>query len=95
MTSARDGLEDERYDAWVVSILDDEVEARAEGAARWKAKRAAELSLIDAGNDGRKAGMLGLGASMNPFDHGTPEHAEWDKHRLATIGARLAGRLAA
>lgn len=54
----------------------------------------AELSLIDAGNAGRQAGMLGTAAALNPYDHGTPEHAEWEKWRLATIAARLEGKAA-
>lgn len=70
--------------------IDDAYEAREQ-----ERLDAATLSLIDAGNAGRKAGMFGHGASLNPYDHGTPEHAEWDKHRLATIGARLAGKIAA
>ena len=47
------------------------------------------LSMIDAASAGRAAGMLGHGASMNPYQDRTPEYVEWEKHRLATIGARL------
>lgn len=53
-----------------------------------------ELSLIDAGNEGRKAGMLGTAAALNPFDHGTPEHQEWERQRMAAIAARLGGQAA-
>jgi len=77
---------DEAYDAAVVRYLDDEIEARAEDAERTRD----EMSLIDAGNEGRKAGMMGHGASMNPYtDPNSPEFQEWDRQRLATIGARL------
>lgn len=47
------------------------------------------LSLMDAAAAGMKAGMYGHGASMNPYDHATPEYAEWERHRLSVIGYRL------
>lgn len=91
-----DDLADEAYDASVVEMLDDWSEAIEENAQRDGARRAASgisaevLSLIDAGNAGRKAGMLGHGASMNPYsDPLSPEFQEWERQRMATIGARL------
>lgn len=66
-----------------------------------EAKRAAAgispeiLSLMDAAAAGRKAGMYGHGASLNPYDHATPEHAEWNKQRLAVIAFRLNSKRAA
>lgn len=71
----------------------DDVQRQVDDA---EAKRAASgispevLSLMDAAAAGRKAGMYGHGASMNPYDHATPEYAEWDRQRLAVIGYRLA-----
>lgn len=53
------------------------------------------LSLIDAANAGRAAGMHSHGASLNPYSDNSPEFQEWERHRLATISARLAGKIAA
>ena len=49
-----------------------------------------ELSLQDAAIEGRKAGALGNGASMNPYQAGIAEHAEWERHRVLGLGALLA-----
>lgn len=82
--------EDERHDRLVVEYMDDELEAHEENARRDAARRADALSLIDAGNAGRQAGMFGHGASMNPYsDPMSPEFQEWERWRLATIGARF------
>jgi len=56
---------------------------------------AVEASLADARIAGHKAGLASFGAAMNPYDHDSAEYRAWDKARLETIGARLAGRIAA
>lgn len=87
--------EDEARDADVQRKLDDET------AAALIAKRNAsgisldELSLQDAAIAGRKAGMLGHGAAMNPYQPGVAEYDEWEKFRSTTIGARLNGPIVA
>lgn len=48
-----------------------------------------ELSLQQAAMEGQKAGQAGYGASMNPYQDDTPEHREWERMRMNTIGARL------
>ena len=48
-----------------------------------------ELSLIEAFSDGCRAGNRGSSPSLNPYDHGTREHAEWERGRFQTLGARL------
>ena len=59
------------------------------------AKRAAsglspeQLSLMDAGAEGQKAGFMGYGPEMNPYDPSTPERAIWEQRRHAAIGYRL------
>lgn len=49
-----------------------------------------ELSLMQAAVEGQRAGVMGHGASMNPYQDDTPEHREWERVRLNTIGQRLA-----
>lgn len=50
---------------------------------------AAELSLQDALLEGQRAGARGLPASLNPNQDNTPEHAEWERGRMAAIGQHL------
>ena len=91
----RHETEDEAYDRYVQEIMDDEVEAREEEARRNAAKRAASgisaelLSLQQAFVEGQRAGMLGLTAGLNPYDHAEPESEEWERARAAIISARL------
>jgi len=91
----RHETEDEAYDRYVQEIMDDEVEAREEEARRNAAKRAASglspelLSLQDARFAGSQAGYRGNGASLNPYQDWTPEHAAWENARTAAIRALL------
>lgn len=48
-----------------------------------------ELSMQDAFIEGQRAGHLGLGAGMNPYQHGCFEHDEWERARSCVIGAFL------
>lgn len=48
-----------------------------------------ELSLQDAFIEGQRAGVAFRSASLNPFQHDTREHAEWERGRSCVIGARL------
>lgn len=48
-----------------------------------------ELSIIQATAEGRTAGEYGHGASMNPYQEGSPEFSSWENARTATIGYRL------
>lgn len=50
-----------------------------------------ELSLQDAAIEGAKAGQMGFGASLNPYQDNTPEHREWDEKRMQALASRLAG----
>lgn len=49
-----------------------------------------ELSIQDAFQEGQRAGMLALSPSLNPYQDDTPEHAEWERARLAALAYRLA-----
>ncbi len=49
-----------------------------------------ELSLQDARIAGVKAGHLGHGASMNPYQDYTPEHKEWESARMQSQAQHLA-----
>ena len=50
------------------------------------------LSLMDAANAGKKAGLWGFGASLNPYQHDTDEHRAWENARMHALGMRLNGR---
>jgi hypothetical protein len=39
--------------------------------------------------EGLQAGNLLLPAGVNKYEPGTPEHAEWERGRLAAAGERL------
>lgn len=54
---------------------------------------AAELSVMDAAEQGQKAGEYGHGAGMNPFDAGSPEHLVWENNRATVIAYRLNSRV--
>jgi hypothetical protein len=53
-----------------------------------------ELSMMQAAMEGQRAGQMSHGASMNPYQDNTREHAEWERCRMATIGSML-NRIAA
>lgn len=80
--------EDRRYDEDRQRRLDEQAELR-EAQRRASGISAEQLSLLDAFQCGQRAGSMGHGASMNPYQSGSPEHAEWERARMATIAARL------
>lgn len=47
----------------------------------------------EAFSEGQRAGMLGLTAGLNPYDHNTTESTEWERARAAIIAARLSQSL--
>lgn len=49
------------------------------------------MSLMDAGNEGQKAGFLTMSPSLNPYQSETPEHSEWERRRDAAVRAKLNG----
>jgi hypothetical protein len=77
--------EDEAYERDRQRKLDDELEAKR-GASGLSPE---QLSLQDAFSEGQRAGGFGHGASMNPYQDGCPEHREWERARMAVIGAAL------
>jgi hypothetical protein len=89
--------EDLRHDAAVQREIDERADMAVRLAA---AKRAAsgisteEMSMQDAFREGTKAGGQGFGASMNPYQDATPEHAEWNRGRLSAIGQANSRRVA-
>ena len=50
-----------------------------------------QLSIMDAANDGRMAGVWGRQSSLNPYQAGSPEHDAWEKARMQTLSMRLRG----
>lgn len=48
-----------------------------------------DLSLIDAAAEGCKAGKMGLGPSLNPYQDNTPEHDIWERSRITVVGMLL------
>ena len=81
------GNEDYEYDAARQREVDEESEAVAKRNASSTSPEI--LSLQDAFNAGQKSGLLGHGSSMNPYQDHTPEHAEWERARFATLGQLL------
>lgn len=61
-----------------------------EGPVRLTAE---ELSVMDAAEQGQKAGERGNGASQNPYQDGTPEHLVWENNRSTVIAYRLNSRV--
>lgn len=49
-----------------------------------------ELSLQDAAIEGARAGQMGFGASLNPYQDNTPEHASWEDARMQALAQRCA-----
>lgn len=47
------------------------------------------MSLQDAALQGQRAGEMGFGGSMNPFQDFAPEHAVWERARLNAVALRL------
>lgn len=45
-----------------------------------------QWSLQDAFQEGQRAAGFGHGSSMNRFQDGTPEYAEWERGRLSALG---------
>lgn len=83
-----DEAADRRYDEAVQNEIDDNAEhIAALRVASGISKE--ELSLQDARIAGAKAGHAGWGASMNPYQAGCQEHAEWDRERMRAIGTKL------
>lgn len=54
-------------------------------------KTPAELSLEQALTEGMHAGLTNRAASLNPYQSETPEHAEWERGRMAATSQRVAG----
>lgn len=44
--------------------------------------------------DGQRAGILGLGAGLNPHPLGTRENAEWERGRSTTEARHIANAMA-
>lgn len=89
-TEYDDSLEDERFEAEVQTMVDDEQEARDIEAKRNAIQTSPEiLSLQEAYIEGQRAGHLNLSASLNPYQAGCPEHDEWERGRSNVIGAFL------
>lgn len=65
--------------------VDDRVEAEEEAKRRAAGYSAELLSLQEALIEGQRAGMRLSSPSLNPYQHETPEHAEWERGRAAVI----------
>lgn len=53
-----------------------------------------ELSLMDAFQEGARAGNLCLSPSLNPYQDNTPEHAEWERGRAGAVAVKAARMVA-
>lgn len=83
----QDAKDEMDYREEVQREIDDEADAKR-AASGFSPE---QLKILDAANDGRKAGLWGYGASLNPHQPGTPEHEAWDKARMQTLSRRLNG----
>lgn len=77
--------EDDAHDADVQRKVDDEMAAKRNASLI----SAEVLSLQDAFAEGARAGNMGTAPSLNPYQHDTPEHAEWERGRMGAIGFKL------
>lgn len=48
-----------------------------------------QAALMQAQTEGQQAGEFGFGASLNPYQDDTEQHAVWENARTAAIGYRL------
>jgi hypothetical protein len=91
------GNADYEYDAHR-QRLDEAATDRLEAEA--KAKRQASgtsvelLSIQDAFAEGGRAGARSLSASLNPFQHPSPEHDAWERGRFGALTVRAARMVA-
>lgn len=83
-----DDRADELHDAKVQREVDAETEANMKRNAAGISPEV--LSLQDAFAEGARAGNMGTASSLNPYQHNTPEHAEWERGRMGAIGYKLA-----
>lgn len=84
----RDDLDERQYREAEQEKIDDADEAKREASGF----SPEQIAIMDAANEGRKAGAWGFGASLNPHQPSTPEYEAWEKARTHTIGMRLNGR---
>jgi hypothetical protein len=88
----------EDFDDAADRIADESVQREIDDGA--EAKRAAsgmspeQLSMQDAFIEGARAGRMGFGASLNPYQDSAPEHNEWNRGRLSAIGQAHSRRAA-
>jgi len=93
MSSRR--YEGEDFDDHVDRVHGEEVQREVDDKAEEEAKRRAAsyspelLSLQEAFLEGQRAAGFSHGASMNPYQDPTAEHAEWERGRMAGLAARL------
>lgn len=86
---------DEAFNDYVDRVTAEETQRELDDRAESAAKRNAAgtspevLSMQDAFCEGQRAGQVGISASLNPYQLGVPEYAEWERARSAVIGARL------
>lgn len=84
---------DESFDDYQDRVTDEAIQNDTDDAAEAKRNAAQTspelLSLQDARIEGARAGHLGLSASLNPYQDGCAEHAEWESARSCVIGAYL------
>ena len=62
-----------------------------------EAKRAAsgfspeQVAIMDAANDGRRAGAYGFSPSVNPYPSNDPRHDAWERARMHAASVRANG----
>lgn len=50
-----------------------------------------QVKIVDAANDGRRAGAWGFSPSLNPFPTTDPRHDAWEKARMQAASLRANG----
>lgn len=79
---------DDAADAHVQEQIDDEAELAAKRQAAQFSPE--QMSLQDAFIEGQRAGTHGTASALNPYDHGFPEHAEWERGRMGALSRKVA-----
>ena len=79
--------EDAAYDEARQREVDDAAEAKR-AASGFSPE---QVKIVDAANDGRRAGAWGFSPSLNPFPTTDPRHDAWEKARMQAASLRANG----
>ena len=83
----RDELDEREYREAVQREVDDAAEAKR-AASGFSPE---QVAIMDAANDGRRAGAYGFSPSLNPYPENDPRHSAWERARMQAASIRANG----